>query len=157
MADKPEPDRPRSGTTRWLPWLLVLVVAIPLVRSCVRTREAQTAADSTTTPAAQPVDPDTNFVPAPDTTPKAHPEQRHVTRPAHKQPVHKDSLKKETLGENIDKLGGGPEPVTPAGQGAMGGDGPSGQAQPSKPAKVEREKAPTSEGAMGGDGPTGKR
>lgn len=156
MADKPEPDRPRSGTTRWLPWLLVAVVAIPLIRSCVRTRESQTAADSTRVPAVQPA-PDTNFVPAPDSARHAQPEQRHVTRPEHQGPVHKDSIKKESLGEKIDKLGGGPEPVTPAGQGAMGGEGPSGQAQPQKSAKSEKEKAPTTEGVMGGDGPTGKR
>lgn len=146
----PEPPKARR-TTRWLPWLLVAVIVIPLVRSCIRTRAGTvTSIDSIAAPAS--VAPDTGFIPAPAATPS---HEGEGARAEHRKAKHPDSVKRrESLGEKIDKLGGGPEAATPPGQGAMGGEGRSGQAPGGK---VTPEKPPTTEGVMGGDGPRGKQ
>jgi hypothetical protein len=141
---------------RWLPWLLLPLILIPLIRSIIRTTRPSGHVADTMVPADIA---DSLPVYQPDTataTPATH-AAPHKTHPA---THHPDSAaKKEGLltkvGNEVDKLGGGNAPVTPEGQGAMGGDGPSGKAPTGTDAPPT--KPPAAEGAMGGDGPPGQR
>ena len=145
---------PRSAM-RLLPWLLLPLILIPLVLAIIRTRRTPAPVADTTAPAA----PDSVPVYQADSSPAvpaAHPAQR--THPATQHPDSAKSAHKEGLitkvGKEVDKLGGGNAPVTPDGQGAMGGDGPTGMGRASTDTAKPKGQ-PT--GAMGGDGPPGKR
>ena len=158
-SGEPGGQAPQSRSAmRWLPWLLLPLILIPLIRSIVRTsRPAGQVADTTTpAPAA-----------GADSLPVYQPDSATPTQSTHAAPHkahpathHPDSAaKKEGLitkvGAEVDKLGGGNAPVTPEGQGAMGGEGPGGKAPTG--ADAPPTKPPATEGAMGGDGPPGKR
>lgn len=146
------PREPRSAL-RILPWLLVPLVLIPLVWAIVRTTgKAAVAVDSTVT---EPMSMDSVPVYAPDSAAPAPARHPHATAPHHASADsarHKDGLLKK-VGREIEKAG--VEPVTPDGQGAMGGDGPTGKGRGVD--TVTPIAPPAAAGAMGGDGPPGKR
>lgn len=152
MSDTPsgEPGRQPRSAMRLLPWLLLPLILVPLVLAIVRTRRPATPVADTTASAplqdSVPVyqDDSSQAIPAAHTRAhQPHPASSHADSAAR----HKEGL--------LKRVGGGNAPVTPEGQGALGGDGPTGMGRGGADTARPAVQAPA--GAMGGDGPPGKR